>query len=743
MTSIWRDTYTLAVPESASTTNHRVALGDVLGIGNDRAVVAYRLNYTDFGNGAGSEGIYFRFVDPFGNDLAQEVFVASSTFNVISGAGTRQSPPEATLLSNGDVLVTWNESPQTASASAHLLRGRVFSADGFARSDSVTLLGGVGVDGVVTVEQTLSGFQVVSEKAIATGAEVTILNFSSTGIAVGSPVVFAATGSLAATGPTLGVDAAILTDGSTVVTWARDGNIYSQKIKIDGSLLGGITTLFNPAESQLLSISGGPTIEALNGGGFVLGYYGEDDTNRSMYKAVSRTFSNSLAQTNPEIVHGTVYPFSGGFYNGIEFNAGQAVGTYFTTFKPLNGYENQGGAFVTFTDINGSSQSITGLSGSRNQGGLPTASSVLSDGRLITVASVGNAYPATDNRGTLQAFISDTRTTPINGTPTADVLVGRTGANAMANDIMWGFGGNDSLYGMLGNDILDGGSGDDVVSGNEGNDVLVLGDGNDYAYVGTNTVQDYAYGGNGNDVLVGDVGAVDILLGDAGNDTIYGGAGAVNYMFSGTGDNVMVGGATQVDVFYAEGTNDIIQAATAQSLTYRLAAGTSVLTGGTGVDQFIGGTFASNDTVDGGAGADYLYGGNGNDLLSGGAGNDVILGQAGNDTLEGGAGVNLLWANDAGSDQILVNVANGGTQVVDFFEAGGTNDVVRLLGSSLTSFAGYEALLANIGNAIGGNLLLNTGTGAQLYLNLGANQTAIWFQGVSAYSLTSADFLFA
>jgi hypothetical protein len=42
----------------------------------------------------------------------------------------------------------------------------------------------------------------------------------------------------------------------------------------------------------------------------------------------------------------------------------------------------------------------------------------------------------------------------------------------------------------------------------------------------------------------------------------------------------------------------------------------------------------------------------------------------------------------------------------------------------------------------GNNLLINVSYGCQLYLNLGANQSAIWFQGINAYSLTSGDFVF-
>jgi Ca2+-binding RTX toxin-like protein len=338
----------------------------------------------------------------------------------------------------------------------------------------------------------------------------------------------------------------------------------------------------------------------------------------------------------------------------------------------------------------------------------------------------------------------------------SDLLIG-----TQATDFRTAGAGNDNMF-MLG--------GSDTAVGGDGNDIISLGDGNDFGASGASPKTglttrgtayelDYIYAGNGDDFLKGDGRGIDILLGEAGNDTIQDYGGSTAYLYGGAGTNAMYA-ASLVNVFLSEGTSDLMQGGANPALLtefdanaatdggdpisfyYRLADGSSTINGNGGTDQLIGGAVLSNDVFNGGAGNDFGFGGNGNDLLRGEAGNDVIIGQVGNDTLDGGAGVNLLWANDAGSDQILVNVADSGTQVVEFFEAGGTNDVVRLLGSSLTSFAGYEALKAGIGSVVAGNLLVNAGSGAQLYLNLGANQTAIWFQGVSAYSLTSADFLF-
>jgi Ca2+-binding RTX toxin-like protein len=349
-----------------------------------------------------------------------------------------------------------------------------------------------------------------------------------------------------------------------------------------------------------------------------------------------------------------------------------------------------------------------------------------------------------------------------------DTQVGGTGNDWMSffqGGHAIGGSGNDTIasrFGELyanggtGADVIYGGDQNDVLSGDEGIDLLVGRGGDDYLYL--NADGGTAYGNDGNDVGVGaedadnfimgdgndaayGYGGRDYLLAEGGNDTLIAGDGN-DVIYGGTGVNFMYGDGGD-DVFIAEGSADQMEGGSGHNYFYRYGAGTSYSTGGAGIDEFIGDAFASNDTVLGLAGNDYLYGGAGNDLLQGGADNDVIIGQVGNDTLDGGSGVNLLWANDAGNDQVLVNVADGGTQVLEFFEAGGTNDVVRLLGSNLTSFADYTNLLNNISTLQNGNFLTNAGSGAQLILGVGtATQTAIWFQGVSAYSLTSGDFLF-
>jgi serralysin len=299
------------------------------------------------------------------------------------------------------------------------------------------------------------------------------------------------------------------------------------------------------------------------------------------------------------------------------------------------------------------------------------------------------------------------------------------------NNPVNGGAGPDTLSGTGGVDSITGGTGNDSLDGLAGNDTIVAGDG-----------EDYLLGGDGNDLLDGGTGN-DILLASIGDDTLIGGDG-VDYLYSGTGNNVLSGNAG-LDILVSEGTNDIMNGGADQNYYYRQANGISQSFGGDGVDILVGGTFTSNDLFYGFGGDDYALGGAGNDELVGGDGNDILIGQDGNDTLDGGLGTNYLYADGTGSDLIRVNAAAGGTQtqLLVSFEGGGTNDSVSITGSTLTSFAQYQALAASLGTVISGNLLQNTGAGCVLTLNLGTgNQTDIWFLGTLAGGITSADLSF-
>jgi Ca2+-binding RTX toxin-like protein len=304
-------------------------------------------------------------------------------------------------------------------------------------------------------------------------------------------------------------------------------------------------------------------------------------------------------------------------------------------------------------------------------------------------------------------------------------------AAVAVNNAVNGTAAANSLTGTGGVDSMNGDAGADTVSGLAGNDTLLGGDGADYLFGdGDNDLLD---GGNDN----------DILLAGAGDDIVIGGAG-IDYVFGGTGSNVLSGGAG-LDIIISEGTSDIMNGGADQNYYYRQANGTSQIFGGDALDILVGGTFASDDLFYGFGGGDFALGGAGNDELNGGLGDDILLGGDGNDTLDGGLGLNYLYADGVGNDLIRVNANLGGTQLqlIADFAAGGTDDVVQISGSTLTNFAGYQALLAGIGTVVNGNLVQNIGVGTVLTLGLGtANQTDIWFLGNSAYFLTAADFQF-
>lgn len=96
------------------------------------------------------------------------------------------------------------------------------------------------------------------------------------------------------------------------------------------------------------------------------------------------------------------------------------------------------------------------------------------------------------------------------------------------------------------------------------------------------------------------------------------------------------------------------------------------LNGTAGADLILG--LPGDDTLNGAAEADNLKGGLGNDSLFGGNGNDLLQGDAGNDTLSGGGGDDILdgdrgrdrLAGNGGADIFVIGANDGSSNIVDF-----------------------------------------------------------------------------
>lgn len=87
-----------------------------------------------------------------------------------------------------------------------------------------------------------------------------------------------------------------------------------------------------------------------------------------------------------------------------------------------------------------------------------------------------------------------------------------------------------------------------------------------------------------------------------------------------------------------------------------------------------------DDTIAGGASADWIDGGDGDDTLTGGDGKDRLTGGAGDDTLTGGSGNDALVGGD-GSDRFVIGVGEQ-TDTIEDFAAGDTLDMTAFVSAN-------------------------------------------------------------
>jgi Ca2+-binding RTX toxin-like protein len=176
-------------------------------------------------------------------------------------------------------------------------------------------------------------------------------------------------------------------------------------------------------------------------------------------------------------------------------------------------------------------------------------------------------------------------------------------------------------------------------------------DSDDHLDGGDGDVDDVLQGGDGNDVV----------RGFEGNDVIVGGSGAGNDTYDG-----------------GNGIDTVHYGSTTQGITVNLTAPADHASGPEidtdqliSVENIVGGS--GDDSLAGGAVANFLSGALGNDTIFGGGGMDVIDGGPGNDTLVGNADI---FAND---EDLIVGGAGDDTvygEAADHIHAGPGRDVL-------------------------------------------------------------------
>lgn len=669
-------------------------------LANGNAIIAYEKEV------AGNRDIYF----DLRTKNADGTYTNTLTSQLVNSASVTGSQymPEAVRLADGGFAISWQDSNDNS------IKAQRYTAAG-AATGAVVSFTPAGNQSAANFNHDMiglaaGGFAMSYRSTITGSVAISAVNGAGTALVTDLVVSSQATGA---------------SHGATSLAQLANGNIVAAWYDADGGGVG--YRIFN-------SSFGPQTADQLIPSFLTGGYNASGETPRIAALLDGRfmvVFSNFASGG----VVGQMLTAAGAL-DGASFTISSASGHQADIETLADGrvmvtWRDSGDVYGAMYDPREAGVTVNGTNGRDNYVGSEFGDTISTGSGDDFVVGNGGADSIDAGSG-VDTIYGGSGNNTIDGGSNNDLIVGGIGSELLQggfdSDTIFGEGGNDAIYSMLATDPAGSGFGD----------VLIGGAGSDSLYGSGGA--DYLYGGLDNDSLEGGANA-DVLLGDAGIDTLRGGDGN-DYLFSGDGVNFMYGDAG-VDVFISEGGSDLMVGGSEDNFYYRVAAGSSQINGGAGSDQFVGGSALSNDGFYGGDGGDFAFGGDGNDLLVGQGGGDVLIGQNGNDTLDGGAGVNLLWANDAGSDEIRVNVGDGGTQVVDFFEAGGTNDYVRILGSSLTSFANFVTLRDNLGTVVGNNLLVITGTASQLYLNVGANQSSVWFQGVSAFNLTSADFLFS
>jgi Ca2+-binding RTX toxin-like protein len=677
------------------------------------------------------------------------IFIAEFQVNTTTAASQRES--SVTVLTNGNIVITWTDTSQTGGdTSIDAIRARIFNSSG------------VEVVPEFLVNTTTDFYQFESRVVALANGGFIVTYRDSAGTDDVRARIFDANGSQAVAEFIVNSTTAAnqfqgsvtaLADGRILVTWTDTSETGGDNsgYAIRGRILNADGTEAIPEfliNSTVNLDQTRSTATALSDGRFVVVWQDAsasgDDTSGLAIR--SQIF-------NPLLFTGTALA---DIVNGGDFN---------DTYTGGNGADvisGRGGADSLFGGADG--DTLNGGDGADNLFGGTGADQHIGgndagiDYARYDDANYGNLTIRLDvpaaNAGA--AAIGDTYTgiEGLVGGLGADTVVGNGSAN-----YLFGGGAADGIYGQGGADYLNGGEGGDNLWGGAGADSHIGGDdaGIDYARYddanhGNLTIRLDTPASNVGAAAVGDTyNGIEGLVGGLGNDNVFGNASA-NYLFGGGG----------TDGLYGQGGADYLSG----------DAGGDNLWGGAGADQHIGGNdagidFARYDDANWGnltirldapsfnvgavavgdtyTGIEGLVGGLGNDIIIGNASNNYLFGSSGNDYIDGRAGNDYLNGG-AGADRFVFNFALGASNVdtiADFVHL--TDDIVL----AQAVFAGIGATLdasefqVGTADAATDRIIYNNVTG-QLFYDSNGNAVGgmTQFATVTAGTMLSiADFM--
>lgn len=497
-----------------------------------------------------------------------------------AGFGAGGNDPDVTVLSNGNLLLTWSEVLGDPTDVFDDVDGAVFAriltADGAAISDilQINTFGPYVQDRPQVVALNGGGFGIGYTSTLAPGdapedADVFLQSYASDGTATGTFFVdiiqdTVGTEQLLNEIVSLGGSrfAALLENGAAYVynfggtplvalasvddmVQLANGNIVTAVVETDPEPDRISVTMYNSQfqtplgfqgvyepltfyihGSQKAKPLGNLELAALAGGGFALAFIETIDTDNS---SVNVSIVNDFGQIEFERIP-VSHQISSKSGDAQFDMIGLAGGGFVMAIVDPDPDETDVGVDILFFDADGKLETRLQASVSDAGNQRDPVLTELPDGRI--------ALAFTDDSGDhntlrLAYFEIDGASGKFVGSAGDDQLGGVAGHDRIfgldGDDLILGRGGNDRLVGGNGNDRLAGGAGADALRGGAGVDVLRGNGGNDG--LGGGEGDDRLFGGSGRDVLGGGQGD-DRLSGQAGNDVLRGGLG----------DDVMAGG---------------------------------------------------------------------------------------------------------------------------------------------------------------------------------------------------------